>query len=169
MLALLSCALGVEAPIKAATPVDEASSYYAQHNYAKSLQVLDKITAGTRSAGSHYYRALNLQALHRYDEAYSEFSAVAKQKKDMRLAALAQQGLGGLSHRPKQSSSSAATTDAAASKIASNSLKPDSSGNFTDSKWQVQHAPDPSKMVREVTESPFKIIQTSPGCGHHRR
>jgi hypothetical protein len=155
-------------PSEAASPLDEACSSYAQHNYAKSLSLIDQIPAKAQSAKSDYYRALNLQALHRYAEASNEFRKVATQKKDVHLATMARQGLSGLAHMPKYNSSSAASgLETAAAAVAKGKGHFDAAGNFEDDKWKVVKAPDPSKASKGDSRTLWTVVQTRPGCGRH--
>ena len=148
-------------------PMDEACASYLQHDYARSLKLLDSIPANARTVKADYYRALNLQALHRYAEARQEFSKVVVQKKDVRLALLARQGLVGLARLSKRNSF-----------LAGNSketkpdpyppLKLDANGNAVDDKWKIQKDGFGGTGVnREGLPENWTFQKTRAGCGRH--
>lgn len=159
-------------PCLAASPLDEACTYYGQHDYAKSLKLLDQLPAKAQTAKSDYYRALNLQALHRYSEASAEFHKVALQKKDPKLAAMARQGMIGLSHfsaSPASLYSSAGISSSApgAARPNNGNGKFDRAGNYTDDKWQVVKARGPMNESEGDSRPLITAIQTRKPCGRH--
>ncbi len=116
-------------PCSEAAPLDDACNSYGKHEYANCLKQLDSIPSAKRNAKSEYYKALTLQALHRYGDANDAFRKVATQKSDLRLASMARQGMVGFAHMPKQTSwqSAAATAENSASIAASIAEKKNSS------------------------------------------
>lgn len=97
LFAMTLCWSLAQSSARASTELDEACLLYSKHDYGSALKKLDALPASQHCARSEYYRALTLQALHRFPEAKLSFEKVATQKKDASLSQLARQGLAGLS------------------------------------------------------------------------
>jgi hypothetical protein len=152
-------------PCLADTALDQACASYAQHDYARSLKLIDALPALSRSVKSDYYRALNLQALHRFGEARGEYAKVASQKKDLRLAALARQGMTALSRTSLQGTA----REGKGNKVAAAPvLKTDAAGNVVDENWKVQKPGFGGTGInREGLPENWTFVKTSSGCGRH--
>lgn len=149
----------------AGTALDAVCSSYSKHDYALCLKQLDEMPSASRSAKSEYYRALCFQALHRYDEAQSQFQKLSMQSKDLNIAALSRQGLQSLASRQKfnhgrtLSQSTSSSTSAPAAKSLADSKY------VTDSNWKVQ---EPVKVEnKEGLPDNWTFVKTSNGCGKH--
>lgn len=159
LLTLLSSTL----PSKAAA-IDDACAAYNQHNYSDALKKLDSLPSAQRGAKASYYRGLTLQALHRYAEANAEYRKVATQRSDLRLAAMARQGMVGLAHMPKQQGFHESSS-ARASSTSSNgsSQKIVEGGN-----WKVVEAGYGAQGEnKHGMPETWTYIKTSNGCGRH--
>ncbi len=160
LLAMVTCSAA------SAAALDDACNAYNQHNYSDALKKLDALPAAQRNAKASYYKGLTLQALHRYAEANTEYRKVALQKQDLRLAAMARQGMIGLSRMPRQSgfheSLSSSTNTAKVSSNASGQ-KIVEGGN-----WKVVEpgygAQGENKHGMPET---WTYVKTSNGCGRH--
>lgn len=167
-IALISFAITVGSLAAAnASPLDDACAAYGKHNYSIALTKLDALAPAQRNAKSSYYRALTLQALHRYEEANDEYRKVAVQRNDINLAGLARQGMIGLSRMPKQRSfQRAASTPELASTAAT--TKPVKNIVVEGGNWKVA---EPGFGAQGVNKNGmpdgWTYAKTSNGCGRH--
>lgn len=137
-------------PVFASKLLDSACASYARHDYSGSLKQLDSLPYNERGPKSDYYRALNLQGLHRFNEAREQFQKVANQRRDLKLAALAKQGVQNLSR-----------LHAAYAKV-------DQRGLGTDENWQVVK-PGFGAQGKDYKGLPsnWTFQKTKEGCGRH--
>ena len=146
-----------------AAALDEACNAYNQRSYSDALKKLDALPAAQRGAKASYYRGLTLQALHRYVEANTEYRKVALQKQDLRLAAMARQGMIGLSRMPKQSGFHESITSSPGTAAVNSGQKIVEGGN-----WKVVEpgygAQGENKHGMPET---WTYVKTSNGCGRH--
>lgn len=160
LLTLLSSTL----PSQAAA-VDDACTAYNQHNYSDALKKLDSLPTAQRGAKASYYRGLTLQALHRYGEAIAEYRKVATQRNDLRLAAMARQGMVGLARMPKQQ----AFHESSSPRVSSTSSSNGSSQKIVEGgNWKVVEAGYGAQGEnKHGMPETWTYIKTSNGCGRH--
>ena len=153
-------------PVLADTALNDAIALYGKRDYGSCLRKLDSIDKRARSANSEYYRALSLQALHRYDESMQAYRTVAAQKQDGNLAQLAQKGMLGLGNRPKNRSftpSSFAGTGGGAVALGANGSSARKSASLTASeKTDASDSNEQGSMP-----AGWGFAKTSSGCGRH--
>jgi hypothetical protein len=158
-------------PCLADTALDQACAAYGRHDYAASLKQLEALPAKLQGARAGYYRALNLQALHRYGEAADQYRKVAAQKGDLRLAALSRQGLAGISRMSTLSQNQSGQGASKDAKVATApEAKKDEAGNVVDDKWKVQKSSfgaSGANRDRDGIPSSWSWVKTSSGCGRH--
>jgi thiol-disulfide isomerase/thioredoxin len=100
----------VQVPLYAAPNYNQAVKDYSAGNYAKALSEFDECrTAYPNNVLVRYYRALCLQSVGHFAQAKDEFQWVY-QHGDPRMRAMAQSGMGQLSHVTTQSISAADRT-----------------------------------------------------------
>ena len=151
----------------AGTGLDAVCASYTKHDYALCLKQLDEMPSASRSAKSEYYRALCFQALHRYEEAQSQFQRLSKQTKDLNIAALSRQGLQSLASRQKFNHGRIAS-QASNSSPSAPALKSVADSKYvTDSNWKVQDPGFGKVENKEGLPDNWTFVKTSNGCGRH--
>ncbi len=163
-------------PVFAGTGLDSVCISYGKHDYALCLKQLDNLAPAARCPKSEYYRALCLQALHRYGEARAQFGKLAAQKKDLKIAVLSRQGLLGLASRHNYSSALSDNHESSLSQASggksfaqsSNTKSPVVAKEITDSKWKVQEAGFGAQGENKSgMPDNWTWAKTSNGCGRH--